>query len=154
FTGVDTVSCVGASFCAAGGTYSPDGSVLLPFVVDETSGVWGNAITVPGIAALHPEAYTRDSTDMTRTTSVSCPSAGNCAAGGIYVQRVGGEDVAHPFVVDERSGVWGNAIVVKNTLGHPLAGTVSVVVSCRSAGNCVTGGSFTSPGWGAFLVEE
>jgi hypothetical protein len=66
---------------------------------------------------------------------------------------VAGEDVPHPFVADEKSGVWGNAIVVKNSLGRPLNGSPSVV-SCRSAGNCVAGGSSYSSPLGAYLVEE
>ncbi len=40
---------------------------------------WGRAIEVPGLAALNKgNAY---------VNSVSCGSAGNCAAGGYYVDR-------------------------------------------------------------------
>lgn len=42
-----------------------------------SGGIWRKAIEVPGMAALN-----RD--DNGQTTAVSCASAGNCAAGGIY----------------------------------------------------------------------
>ena len=45
--------------------------------------------------------------------SVSCATAGNCAAGGSYTD---GSDYPtghpHAFVVDETNGSWGNAIEV------------------------------------------
>src|SRR5260221_14013565 len=40
------------------------------------AGTWGKAIEVPGLAAL--------SKGGAQVLSVSCPSAGNCAAGGVY----------------------------------------------------------------------
>ena len=51
---VSTVTCAKAGFCAAGGEYTEssgglDGSgAEQAFVVDETNGVWGTAIEVPG----------------------------------------------------------------------------------------------------------
>jgi hypothetical protein len=46
------------------------------FVVEETGGSWGTAQEVPGSAALNAGGYAN-------VNSVSCASAGNCAAGGI-----------------------------------------------------------------------
>ena len=43
----------------------------------ERDGFWGEAIEVPGLAALNKDGYAE-------VTSVSCASAGNCAAGGYY----------------------------------------------------------------------
>ena len=44
--------------------------------------------------------------------SVSCATAGNCAAGGFYTD---GSDKLQAFVVDETNGSWGNAIEVPGT---------------------------------------
>src|SRR5258705_13936608 len=44
------------------------------------AGVWGRAIAVPGLAALNTG---RNAVVL----SVSCPSAGNCGAGGYYHNR-------------------------------------------------------------------
>jgi hypothetical protein len=46
------------------------------------NGAWGRAAEVPGIAALNTGA---DSW----VTSVSCASAGNCSAGGVYTDSSG-----------------------------------------------------------------
>ena len=46
-------------------------------MVSETNGSWGNAIEVPGSGTLNAGG-------AADVTSVSCRSAGTCAAGGIY----------------------------------------------------------------------
>ena len=69
------------------------------FVVDERFGSWGNAIEVPGMATL-------DNHGFAKVISVSCASAGNCAAGGRYKDGSGNQ----AFVVDEKNGVWHHAI--------------------------------------------
>lgn len=97
---VTSVSCKGVT-CAAGGFYSPVSGHVMPFVVTETRGVWGDAIEVPGMASLsHGDA---------EVTSLSCGAAGACAAGGFYTNASGQYDA---FVVDERRGVWGEAVEV------------------------------------------
>src|SRR5258707_723912 len=74
---VATVSCAAAGNCAGGGLYT-DGLInQQAFVVSERNGTWGRARQVPGSGALNAggEAV---------VGSVSCASAGNCAAGGSY----------------------------------------------------------------------
>jgi hypothetical protein len=46
-------------------------------VVREKNGVWGKAITVPGLSALNKGGNAG-------VTSVSCASAASCVAGGDY----------------------------------------------------------------------
>ena len=58
----------------AGGYYTDGGGSERGFVASERHGVWGQAIEVPGLAALSLENAAVD--------SVSCASAGSCAAGG------------------------------------------------------------------------
>jgi hypothetical protein len=144
---VRSVSCASAGNCAAGGTYT-DGSGHQPaFVVSERNGTWGKAIEVRGLGSLNKGG-------RAQLTSVSCGSAGNCAAGGEYTD---GSGHLQGFVVSERNGSWGKAIEVPGlgTLNKDgLAGVNSV--SCRSAGNCAAGGEYTdgSGRFQAFVVSE
>jgi len=142
---VRSVSCGAAGSCAAGGSYATGNGPVRGFVVSEKNGVWGQAIEVPGLRALGRIAV---------VGSVSCPSAGNCAAGGLYrdshIRDLG-------FVVSEKNGVWGQAIRVPGIrdLGRGNGGVGSV--SCASAGNCAAGGSFGEvhgTGYQGFVVSE
>src|SRR5215467_14073889 len=128
---VFSVSCASAGNCVAGGKYV-GGSHLHGFVAGERNGVWGKAAEVPGLAAL-------DGGGDATVLSVSCASAGNCAAGGSYHI-----DHHHQgFVADERNGRWGTAIAVPglaalNTGGQAIVNTVS----CAKAGSCAAGGAY------------
>ena len=83
--------------------------------------------------------------------SVSCASAGNCAAGGFYSN--GGQ----AFVASEVNGTWRAAIEVPGTAALNQGGAARTdSVSCGSAGNCSAGGFYTdSSGRGqAFVVSQ
>lgn len=143
---VYSVSCRSAGYCSAGGAYQPASHQSQPFVADETNGTWGNAVEVPGIE-------TFDGGASTAINSLSCASAGNCSAGGVYWAGSIGS-VADAFVVDETNGTWGNAEEVPT----PNAGDFAAIdsVSCTSAGNCSAGGSYKDDADGsqAFVVDE
>jgi hypothetical protein len=131
---VRAVSCASAGNCAAGGGYH-DGSVReQALVVSERNGTWGKAIEVPGLGALNAGG------DAV-VSSVSCASAGKCAAGGFYVD---GPGHAQAWVASETNGIWHRAIEVPGS-GTLNKGGVAVVssVSCTSAGNCAAGGFYT-----------
>jgi hypothetical protein len=100
----------------------------------EKNGVWGKAIEVPGLAALAgPHGA--------ELGSVSCASAGNCAAGGSYNAGHAGD---RGFVVNEKNGVWGKAIEVPGLSSLNRGGNATVnSVSCASPSSCTAGGSFT-----------
>jgi hypothetical protein len=139
FADVFSVSCTPAGYCAAGGTYQNRSGLAQGFVASERNGRWGKAIEVPGLGALNTGA-TADNNDA-QVSSVSCPSAGNCAAGGYYTARHHG---GQGFLVGERNGRWGKAIEVPgldalNTGNAAAAGPLS----CPSAGNCAVGGYYT-----------
>jgi hypothetical protein len=141
---VASISCARAANCAAGGFFKDGSGHYRAFVVDETNGVWGSAIEVPGMAALDLGGYAS-------VRSVSCAAAGDCAAGGSYSD---GSGYNQAFVVSEKNGVWGNAIEVPGSAALNLGGDAQVVtVSCASAGNCAAGGSYAD-GSGAFVVDE
>jgi hypothetical protein len=133
FVEVDTVSCASAGNCAIGGLYTdrhPGG-----FVAVERNGVWGTAIQVPGLAALNVGR-------ISEVVSVSCASAGSCAAGGYYFDRS-----HHPrvFVASENDGVWDTAIQIPGlaALDKGDEDTRFPTVSCAPASTCAVGGYYT-----------
>ena len=100
----------------------------------ERHGVWGRAIEVPGLAALNTGEYAV-------VNSVSCTSAGSCAAGGNYFDHSGTQG----FVAAERHGVWGKAVEVPGLGALNATGIGDGVgsVSCASVGNCAAVGGYS-----------
>ena len=134
--GLKSVSCASAGNCTAGGFYTDSSGFSQAFVVTEAHGAWGKAQEVAG--ALNTGGWAH-------VDSVSCTSAGNCAAGGFYSVGSG----FHGFVVTETHGAWGKP--------QQITGAGAVVsVSCASAGNCAAGGFYTdsSANSQAFVVTE
>ncbi len=115
-------------------------------MVSERNGTWGKAIEVPGSAALNTGG-------VAQVFSVSCPSAGNCAAGGDYRDSAGH---IQAFVVSERNGTWGKAIEVPGSAALNAGGAATVTsVSCPSAGPCVAGGFYAANASSqGFVVSE
>jgi hypothetical protein len=131
----NSVSCVSAGNCSAGGEYAASLLQNQAFVVNETNGTWGKAKEVPGIAAFDPGGGAG-------IVSVSCPSAGNCGAGGFYYTRTGQYQV---FVADETNGTWGKAQQIPGLAALNTGGGADFAeVSCASAGNCSAGGDYTT----------
>jgi D-alanine-D-alanine ligase-like ATP-grasp enzyme len=136
---VTSVSCAAAGNCSAGGTYTVNFSYAQAFVVSEVHGTWGRAEEVPGTAALNQGGGAV-------INSVSCASAGDCSAGGVYRDR---SRRAQAFVVTQVHGTWGKAEEVPGAAalnqggyaGGPGAQVTSV--SCAAAGNCSAGGTYT-----------
>src|SRR5229473_3527763 len=97
------------------------------------AGTWRTAIEVPGLGSLNKGGNAE-------LISVSCGSAGNCAAGGSYRDGSGHQQA---FVVSERNGSWGRAIEVPGSGALNVGGIAQVnSVSCASAGNCAAGGFY------------
>src|SRR5215470_14760668 len=133
FARVLSVSCGSGGNCAAGGFYSESEVNVQAFVVSERNGRWGKAIQVPGSGGLNVFGDAE-------LFSVSCASAGSCAAGGFYTD--GAQDV-QAFVASERNGRWGGAIEVPGSGALNAGGDAGVnSVSCPSAGNCAAGGLY------------
>jgi hypothetical protein len=137
---VSSVSCPSAGNCAAVGVYSARRGHSPVFVVSLRDGRWGAAVEVPGLGALDKGAAGAE------VTSVSCGSAGNCAAGGDYTDRRG---IGQGFVAVERNGRWGPAVEVpglgalnKGGNAQNQMGAQVTSVSCGSAGDCAAGGGY------------
>lgn len=130
-----SVSCPTPASCAVAGLYAGSGSLLSGFVVTETRGRWGHAEPVPGLAALNRGK-------KASVASVSCAAAGDCAAGGSYLDHAGQPQA---FVVSELNGRWGKAEEVPGTAALNKGSNAAVTtVSCPSAGHCVAGGYYTN----------
>jgi hypothetical protein len=112
---------------------------------------WGRAREVPGIGRLNTGGGAA-------ITAVSCPSAGNCSAGGYYTPAAEpGYASAQVFVVSEVHGIWGRAREVPGTAALNWAGGATVnSVSCASAGNCTAGGYLNADSGAdqAFVASE
>jgi hypothetical protein len=129
---VVSVSCASAGNCVAGGYYRDRSRGYQSFVVNESNGVWRRAIEVPGLRTLNTAG-------KGETSSVSCASAGDCAAVGYY----GGRSGIRGFVVSEQHGRWRRAIAVPGLTALAAGGSSEVIsVSCASAGNCAVGGHY------------
>ena len=77
-----------------------------------------------------------------RVAAVSCPSVGNCTAGGYYADGSGHWHF-QAFVASQRNGRWGTAIKVPGTAALDAAGIAGVTsVACASAGNCAAAGFY------------
>jgi hypothetical protein len=142
---INSVSCASAGNCSAGGSYTGRHGRFEAFVVSEKNGSWGKAEEVPGTAALNTGG-------IAEIGSVSCASAGNCSAGGDYLNRSGRHQV---FVVSQKNGSWGKAEEVPGTAALNTSGAAFTnSVSCASAGNCSAGGGYFGRGDGGFVVSQ
>ena len=144
---ITSVSCASAGNCSTGGQYLDNSRGHQAFVVSQANGTWHKAIEVPGTSALNQGG-------TAEIASVSCASAGNCSAGGQYLDNSRGQQA---FVVSQANGTWHKAIEVPGTTALNQGGTAEIAsVSCASAGNCSAGGTYmdSSDHFPAFVVSQ
>ena len=116
---------------------------------------WSARSTAPGAPRSRcpaPRPSTRAGTP--RSARCRAPSAGNCSAGGYYIDSSGHNQA---FVVSETNGTWGTAMEVPGTAALNQGGNAAInSVSCASAGNCSAGGYYhdSSGHSQAFVVSE
>jgi hypothetical protein len=130
---LNSVSCASAGNCVAIGAYRDSFTQIQALLVSESSGTWSTASQAP----LPADGGTSGGHGL---YSVSCSSAGNCAATGYYYDSSGH---TQGLLLSESSGTW-------TPLKAPLpadAGTIPAAnvlsVSCAAAGGCTAGGSYT-----------
>jgi Big-like domain-containing protein len=136
---VNQVSCgvspnlVSIITCAAVGFYAPSANHGQAFTATMANGKWGPAVVVPGSASLNKGGFAQ-------LNSVSCPTAGNCSAGGSYTAS---NASTQPMVVTEKNGTWGAAIAVPGSATLNTGKNMSVThVSCVAPGTCSAAGGF------------
>lgn len=140
-----SVSCGSPGDCSAGGEYTDATGAVQAFVVNESAGAWGNAIELPGTAALNVggEAF---------VVSVSCTASGVCGLGGEYTDA---NKQSQSFVADETGGTWGGAQEVTG-VNTPAGGSLLNSISCTRPGDCSAGGAYedSSSNAQAYVVDE
>ena len=127
---VSSVSCSSAGNCSAGGYYGTFDGATHAFVVSESDGTWGQVVETAQSLDKNGSAI----------TSISCPSDGNCSAGGYYVD---GEDNQQVMVIEETGGVWQPAQEVAGSLNADGYAQITSI-SCASVGNCSAAGYYAT----------
>ncbi len=105
-------------------------------IADQVNGTWGSG-TAPALPG----------TNGGEVTTVSCPSAGNCSAGGYATV---GSTSTYAFVVDEVNGTWGNAVQVAGTNNEADV----LALSCATASSCAAGGNAGTAGLEGYVTEK
>ena len=129
---VTALSCVSATFCAAGGTYL-DSSLAQAFVSVFDGSTWvdhevtglGNALGGSGA----------------QVNALSCASTTLCVAGGTYFDPDSG--VQQAFVSVFNGTTWTDSEVAAALNSNDYGGAAVSSVSCGSPTTCVVGGSYT-----------
>lgn len=140
------LSCGSPGNCAAGGSYRDAAGHSQAFLVTQKNGHWNKAAEVPGTGSLNAGG-------QAQVTTISCSSAGNCAAGGNYLTGTHLE----LFVITQRNGTWGKAAVLPGIVSHNKGSSTQIYsLSCSSAGNCSAGGYYENAAFRefAFVITE
>lgn len=145
------VTCVATNNCTAIGTYTNTAGDIEGIIASERRGVWARAVSMsmPSGAAANPRTF------FYGYGGLSCPSIGNCSAGGQYLV---GTSTYEGFFINEVHGTWRAATEMGLPAGSQMAGKNGgvVAVSCRSAGNCSAGAAYLdgSSAYQALVVNE
>ena len=131
---VAAISCPQAGECVLGGQTG-----AYPSIRTERGVTWSAPLTLPGITALSKR-------DGATLDALTCPTPGNCVAGGSY-QDGAGDTVT--FVADEVGGRWGAALPVPGTGG--AGGSWVTGLTCTAAATCVAAGQV---GLDGFIAQE
>lgn len=127
------VSCPSPGNCTAVGTYADAVGVVQIAVVEEKRGNWSSAEPLAAVAALSPG-------HNLSVRALSCSSAGNCAAGGGFMDKA---DALQAYVIEEENGVWQRALPVPDSDKLNVRGDGQLLaVSCPEKKNCTATGSY------------
>ncbi len=133
-TGFNAVSCTSVGNCVAVGTYTDSSGHQQGMEATETGGTFAPATEVT--------APSNVGSDLEQLVDVSCPSAGDCVAVGLYTDSSGN---TQEMEATETSGTFAQATEVSapsNAGSDPDANFFGV--SCTSVGNCVAVGSYVN----------
>lgn len=143
---LNSVSCAAAGNCTVVGQYYDGSNVRQGLFLTQSAGGWANGAEagLPANANANPQVA---------LVSASCPSSGNCAAAGSYVDT-SNHIVALTF--DEVSGAWGGGVELTLPAGAAASPNAGLnAISCRPGGTCSAVGSYTdSSGQGQGLLAN
>jgi hypothetical protein len=129
-----SVSCASAGYCSAVGFYFDRSGAQQGLLLAEHSGRWAR-----GVEATLPANAVSGNPNVS-INSVSCASAGDCSAVGVYadgLDRFGG------LLLTERSGRWARGIEARLPTGASSSPSPALsAVSCATASNCSAVGSY------------
>jgi hypothetical protein len=131
-----SVSCASAGNCTAVGNYEDSSGNVQGLLLSETAGAWATGVepTLPANAGSPPQIT------LTSVGLVSCASAGNCTAVGIYTDSSGNQQY---LLLSETAGAWARGVeatLPANAGPNHDVGLKSL--SCASAGNCTAVGNY------------
>jgi hypothetical protein len=143
---LNSVSCPSAGDCVAVGSYGDSSGRGQGLLLSESTGTWRNGIEAKIPAGAGPSP-------VVMLNSVSCPSAGDCAVVGSYLDSSGNRP---GLLLSESSGRWRKGITAMLPGGAATDPGIYPTVSCASVGNCVAvGGYYDSSGSGqGWLLSE
>jgi hypothetical protein len=151
---VSSISCPSDGNCSATGIYDYENTESASdsaLVVNEVNGTWYRAMPVPGTLRLNQGDYAG-------IFPISCPTAGNCGAGGFYtVDTNVGIPYYEDFVVSEARDIWGKALQVPGTNVHNTFYSANITaISCAEPGLwCAAAGYLnSSSGVREFVVSK
>jgi len=130
-------ACSSAGNCVAVGRFNNAAGGYEAFTQTQTNGSWATA--VPATFG----ANVQNPIPAANLFSVSCSSAGNCVAAGVFTNATGGYEA---FTQTQTNGSWATAVPA--TFGANVQNSSPDAyfssISCPSAGNCVAAGAFTN----------
>jgi hypothetical protein len=131
-----TLACPDATDCTAGGAYTDADGNTQALLLTEADGTWGTGQQV----ALPSNADTTATDQTAGIDSVSCPTVGNCVAGGAYTDTAENND---SLLVTQTAGVWsgGTQVSLPKDANRTQYSAVDAV-KCVSAGNCTAIGTY------------
>jgi hypothetical protein len=128
---VSALACGSPGNCSAGGRTGSGGTTKGldgTFVVNEVHGAWRKPVVIPGKLTFIYGGWVQ---------SMACPTAGNCTAGGWYLD---GADQFQAFVVSKVNGRWRNYITVPGTSPNHYGSQIASL-SCPRPGDCTVAGN-------------
>jgi hypothetical protein len=124
----NTVSCVPAGPCTAGGGYPGGSPTGRAFAITETGGTWGPLTAIP-------------TSNGDLISSLSCTSAGTCTGGGPVTSD--GLRPIGAFTTAEHHGTWSKPQPIPGLAALDTDGFATFTLACASAGTCDGGGDYT-----------
>ena len=140
---VASLSCGEAGDCSIGGSYLDAQGNDIPWVADSVAGAWHSAqgLITTDLTSIDSQLVQK----LGAVNSISCATAGNCAAALTLPSLVGGTAQAAPFVATEFNGIWGTPqpAVIDSRPGGQLPAELTTVSCAGQDAFCITGGFYT-----------
>jgi hypothetical protein len=148
---LNSVSCGSAGNCSAVGGYLDSAGGAEGLLLNEKAGSWGTGLRAPLPA--NAATSSKYAGEVVLVLAVSCASAGNCSAVGNYC-AVGncnnfnnsgsGKTGEEGLLLTEKAGHWTTGVEANLPANANKTGPMQYLnsISCASAGNCSTAGSY------------